>query len=329
MKAQFAVKNLFLFAVLALGTPALWAQADYPTRPIRLVTPLPVGSPFDVVARKYAEELASRLKTSVVIDNKPGANGVIAAIEVIRASADGYTLLITVSDPLVGTPATTKVNYDPERDFLPISKIAINAPVLVANSKCHDQLKELVAGAKVDSGSVCASYGSFGEGSFPKLVFEAINRQADAAFREVPYRGAAPALQDALGGQIGLAFTSASQTAQLAAEGRVKPVAIMGPIRSPLLAHVPTFAEAGYDNFATQRAPWFGLVGQAGLPQDIVNKLATATHAVVTDPAFSKWLRSRDCEPIGGTSAQFEKELKAEQAAVIGFIRNELRIAPK
>lgn len=329
MKAEFVVKTAFLSVVLALGSPALQAQADYPTRSIRLVTPVPVGSPFEVVGRKYAEELASFLKTPVVLENRVGAEGVIAATEISRARPDGYTLFLAVSNPLVTVPATTKVNYDPERDFLPISKIATHAPVLVANSKCKDQLKDLIADSRDGAGPVCAFYGSFGKGSFPKLLFETINRQANAAFRDVMYGGGAPALQDAMGGQIGLAFTDASQAAQLAAQGRVRPVAIMGTTRSPLLPHVPTFAEAGYDNFATQRLPWVGLVGPARLPQDIVDKLAAATHAVATDPAFSKWLRSRDFEPIGGTSTQFEKELKAEQRAVFDFIRNELKLVPQ
>jgi tripartite-type tricarboxylate transporter receptor subunit TctC len=329
LKSKFVIRTVALAMALALSSSAPWAQPPYPARPIRLVSPFPVGSPFDAVSRKYAEALASRLKTSVIVDSKPGANGALAATEVGRASPDGYTLLITVSDPLIATPATSKVSYDPARDFVPISKIATNAPILLASSKCKGRLDELVADSRIDPNSPCTFYGSFGEGSFPKLVLEAVNRQANAAFRDVAYRGAAPALQDLLGGQIGLAFASASQAVSLAADGRIKPVAIMGAARSPLLASVPTFAEAGYDNFAAQRLSWVGLLGPAKLVPDIVSRLETATRAVVSDPSVSKWLKSQDYEPIGGTSDQFHREIKAEQSAVIDFIRNELKVVPQ
>jgi len=156
---------------------------------------------------------------------------------------------------------------------------------------------------------------------------EAINRQTNAKFREVVYKGASPAVQDVLAKQIGMTFSGGAQVAQLAASGRVKPVAIMGPTRSRLLPDIPTFSEIGYDNFAVQRLGWLGLVGPAGLPKDVVDKLAEAVRLVIADPQMVKWMNEQDFESAdNSTPERFAQELKEEQTSVVRFIKDELKI---
>lgn len=327
---SFFIRLGILALALSLVTMPVAAQSSCPTRAIRLVTPLPVGASFDAVSRKVAESLAGKLRVTVVVENKPGANGAIAAAEVARVAPDGYMLLITISDPLISTPATQRVPYDPERAFTPVGKIALSAPVLIANSNCTNVLSDLIAESRQKQDSSCSYYGSAGNGSFPQLVMESINRQANAKFREVAYKGPSSAIQDVLANQIGMTFMGGSQVAQLAASGRVKPVAVMGLTRSRLLPDVPTFAEIGYDNFAVRRLSWLGLVGPAGLPREVIAKLSEAVRSVVTDPQMVEWMNDQDFEPNGNsTPERFEQELKAERTSVVRFIRDELKIQSK
>ena len=309
----------------ALPVGAQEAGADYPTKAIRLVASFPSGAPFDAVARRLAEALSVQLKVPVIVDNKPGGAGSIGAGEVARAAADGYTLLITIADPLVTTPAAIKVSYDPNQDFTPIGKIASSSPVLLINtSHKSSNLRELVEEAK--SAKQPLSYGSFGPASFPQLVLEAFSRKAGIKLTEVPYRGAPPALQDMLGDQIALAFTSPAQAAQLLPQGKVRALAAMGAVRSPVLPNVPTFGESGFDSYFARRDSWLGLLGPARLPTHVVNKINDTLRVIVRDPEFTKWLATLDFTVVAGTPAQFKKELDAEVLTVTKFIREELKI---
>lgn len=320
---------------LGLTSACMWAAparaqdaaGRYPTKPIRLLAPFPPGAPFDAVARKLAEAMAVKLGVAVLVDNKPGAAGSLGANEVARSPADGHTLLITISDPLVTTPATLKVPYDPRRDLAPISKIASSAPVLMVNVALKStSLRELVEEAKAAKQPL--SYGSFGPASFPQLVMESFGRKAGVKFTEVPYRGAPPAVQDLLGNQINLAFTSPGQAAQLLPQGKVRVLAAMGASRSPVFPNVPTFGESGFDSYFARRDSWLGLLGPAGLPAAIVGKLGDTVRAIVREPDFAKWLAGLDFTAVAGTPEQFRAELDSELHTVTKFIREELKIEP-
>ena len=320
-------------ALCLLGTVswpwAAWSQpaADYPIKAIRLVAAFPAGAPFDAVARRLAEAMSQQLKVPVVVDNKPGAGGSLGAGEVARAVADGYTLLITVSDPLVSTPAAIKVPYDPQRDFSPIVKIASSAPVLLISTHYKStNLQELVEEAKAATQPL--TYGSFGPASFPQLVMESFSRKAGIKLTDIPYRGAPPALQDVLANQVALAFTSPAQAAQLVPLGKVRVLAAMGAARSPVLPQVATFTESGFDSYFARRDSWLGLLGPARLPDDIGTRIGDTVRAIVREPGFTKWLATLDFVPVGSAAPQFKRDLETDVQAVTKFIREELKIEP-
>ena len=301
--------------------------SDYPTKPIRLVAPFPAGAPFDAVARRLAEAMSQQLKVPVIIDNKPGTGGSLGAGEVARAVADGYTLLITISDPLVSTPAAIKVPYDPQRDFSPIVKIASSAPVLLINTQYKStNLQELVEEAKAAKQPL--TYGSFGPASFPQLVMESFSRRAGIKLTDIPYRGAPPALQDVLANQVALAFTSPAQAAQLLPQGKVRVLAVMGATRSPVLPQVATFSESGFDSYFARRDSWLGLLGPARLPDVIVTRLGETVRSIVREPTFTKWMATLDFVPVTGAAPQFKRDLETDLQAVTKFIREELKMEP-
>lgn len=317
-----------LVALPSLGFAQESIEA-FPSRPIRLIAPYPAGSVFDAVGRKLADALTARLKMGVVIENKAGGGGSISASEVLRSAPNGYTLLITVADPLVTTPATMKVNYDPRADFTPITKLVQSYPVLMINSSHKSTtLKELVEEAKAAPAPF--TYGSFGTGSFPQLVLESVAAKAGIKLSNIAYRGSPQALNDMLANQIALAFTSVGQAAPLIAQGKARALALMGPTRSPVLPQVATFAESGFDNFFTRRDSWLGLLGPAKMPADLVEKIRTHARAVLQDPEMIKWLATLDMSIATATSpAQFRGEIDAEVIAVTKFIRDELKVLPQ
>ncbi|MES2958278.1 MAG: tripartite tricarboxylate transporter substrate binding protein [Pseudomonadota bacterium] len=305
------------------------AASAYPSRPIRLVAPYPAGSVFDAVGRRLADALSAHLAGSVVVENKTGAGGAVGAMEVIRSAPNGYNLLLTVADPLVTTPATMKVSYDPRNDFTPITKLVRSYPVLMIHSSYKSTtLKEFVEEAKAATNPL--TYGSFGTGSFPQLVLESVARKAGFKLTNVPYRGTPPAMNDMLANQITLAFTSPSQAAAYAAQGKARALAIMGPERSPALPQVATFAESGFDNFFTRRDSWLGLFGPANMPVALVEKLRSHVRAVIQEAEFAKWLASMDMTVAPATSAErFRADIDAEVQAVTKFIRDELKVQPQ
>ncbi|MBI2771923.1 MAG: tripartite tricarboxylate transporter substrate binding protein [Burkholderiales bacterium] len=330
---QHTRRQILGIAAGLVAAPTLAIAQDtadtYPSRPVRLVAPFPAGSVFDAVGRKFADALSARMKGSVVIDNKTGAGGAIGASEVLRAPPNGYTLLLTVADPIVTTPATMKVNYDPRADFTPIIKLVRSYPVLLIHSSYKsNNLKEFAEEARAAKAPL--TYGSFGTGSFPQLVMESVAAKGNFKLTNVPYRGTPPALNDMLANQITLAFTSPGQAGPLIAQGKARALAIMGPARSPALPQVATFAESGFDNFFTRRDSWLGLLGPAKMPADLVEKIRGHARAVLQDPEMTRWLATLDMAIDSGTSAaQFRADMDAEVVAVTKFIRDELKINPQ
>ncbi|MGJ7512501.1 Bug family tripartite tricarboxylate transporter substrate binding protein [Variovorax sp. GT1P44] len=298
------------------------ATTAWPTKPIRIVVPSPAGSPVDAIARKLGEVLGKSLGTPVVIDNKPGAIGTIGAGEVARSAADGYTFLFTTSDPLVAANAMLrKLPYDPRTGFSPISKVANSAPVLVAHPRVKaNNLSELMAEAKAQGSS--PSYGSWGPGTIPMQVMESAARQSGVQFREVPYRGSPPALQDLLGGAVDLTFTAPFVAAPLIAEGKMKALAVVGTRRSAMLPGVQTFAEAGFGSYVFTNEIWVGLLAPAGLDAAIKQKVATAVGTAVHGADVGNFLTSIGFTPVGNAPAEFERELNAEAAAIPALLRD-------
>ncbi|MEO7242197.1 MAG: tripartite tricarboxylate transporter substrate binding protein [Variovorax sp.] len=316
----------YLFAgaacLLAAALPvSVLAQNAYPDKPIRIIVPLPPGSPVDTIGRKLAESMSAKLGTPVIIDNKPGAALTIGAAEVARAKPDGYTLLLTVAEPLVSAVATMKISYDPQRDFRLISKVAASStgPLLVASAKVKaNNLPDLVKEAKASANPM--SYASFGPGSYPQQMMETLAKQTGAKFNEIPYKGSPPALVDAMAGNIDLTFSSIDQAKSQIQAGQIKAIAVAS--KSALLPNVGTFSEAGFDNFVFRNKPWIGLVGPAGLPDAVAQKLLDAAQAAAKEPSMVSFLTSIGFDAVGGTPAQFQQDYQAEFAVVPDLIRS-------
>lgn len=301
---------LFFIALMSM-TGAVFAQADYPNKPITLIIPFPPGGVTDVVGREVAKNLTKYLKQPVVVENKAGAGGNIGTLALARSKPDGYTLgILTVSAMSIAPHITKNLGFNPEKDFTPITNVVKTDGAILANSSTpFNTVKELVVYAKENPGKV--SYASVGNGSIPHLTAEMFAQQAGVSLLHVPYKGAAPALQDLLANHINLSFeTSLVSAVSNLSSGRLKIIAITGPQRSPAAPNVPTVAESGYPNFSAQG--WFGLFGPANLPPAIEDALNKATTAALRDPEVISRFEKLGVLPDPQTQASFISFLQVE-----------------
>jgi tripartite-type tricarboxylate transporter receptor subunit TctC len=315
-------------ALAAAGASSIaFAQGtSFPSQSLRIVVPLSAGAPLDGLARRFAEQLSQVLGVPVIIDNKPGAGMTLGAAEVARARPDGYTVLMTVADPLVNGPAVVRVPYDPLKDFRPISKVtrSKSGPILLAsNAVKATTLPELVRQAKAASSPI--SYASFGPASYPQLIMETLARESGVKFTEVPYKGSPPALQDLLGGLIDLAFTSVEAATPHVLGNRLHPIAVLD--RSPVLPNVRTFADAGLKHFVFRNKLWFGLLAPSGTPDAVVQKLHGAVRTIAMDPVFIKAAGDSGHDVVANSPAEFEADLKTERSEILPLIKS-LGITP-
>ena len=291
-----------------------WAQDNYPSRPITLIVPFPAGGVTDVVGRELAQRLAAALGQPVVVDNRAGAGGNIGTQVVARAAPDGYTLgVLTVSALSIGPHLPRKLPFNPAKDFTPITNL-VNTPgaVIASNSTPFNTFAEFVKYAKANPQKV--TYASVGSGSIPHLTAEILMREVKVDMVHVPYKGAAPAMQDLLAGHVDLSFeTSLVTTMSYHANKRVKVLAITGPSRVSVLPDVPTVAESGYSGFGVQG--WFGLFGPAGLPPAMIEKLNKAAVAAYNDPQVRQRLEQLGMQPATGTPRQFQQFLTQQDKA--------------
>lgn len=304
---------------LPASAPAAPARETFPSRTLRLICSSPPGAPLDVISRRLAESLSRQLGVAVVVENKPGAAGVLAAAEVARAT-DGHTFLVTTNSPFITALAVMKsLPYDPQADFALISKIGASPTVLVANPKFGpDSLAELVALLKPGKANV--TYGSWGPGTMPAQVMESLARKAGVALTEVPYRGSPPALQDVLANEVDMTFLSPQVALPLIEQGRIKPLAVVGGGRAALLPGVPTFAQAGYDDFVFGNPTWAGIAAPARMPHAALARMAQAIGVSVQDADMKEFLVSIGFEAIGNTPQAFEEEYRAERAALLPLL---------
>jgi tripartite-type tricarboxylate transporter receptor subunit TctC len=302
-------------AALAVSTWALcgnaFAQDTYPNRPITLVVPFPPGGVTDVVARELAHRLGSAIGQPVVVDNRAGAGGYIGTQVVARAAPDGYTLgVLTVSALSIGPHLNRKLPFDPARDFTPITNLVNTPGALIAGPATpFNTFSEFVAYAKANPGKI--NYASVGPGSIPHLTAEILAKAVKVDMVHIPYKGAAPAMQDLLGNNVDLSFeTSLVTTLKHHADKRIKVLAITGPKRVSVLPDVPTVAESGYPGFGVQG--WFGLLGPRGLPPAIVEKLSNATVQAFADPELRKRIDELGMQPDTSSPQQFRQFLKLQ-----------------
>jgi tripartite-type tricarboxylate transporter receptor subunit TctC len=304
-----------LVAVTAAFALVPLAQAQgpaYPKGPVTLVVPFPAGGPTDAMARVLALKLGERLGQQVVVDNKGGAGGSIAAEAVAKAAPDGQTLFFGTTGTMAINPSLySKLRYDPVKDFAPVSLMATTMNVLVVNTDVPARnLGDLVKIAKAKPNTV--SYGSAGNGSSNHLSGELLRSSAAVQVTHIPYKGSAPALIDLLGGRLTMMFdTVAQQTGNIAA-GKVRALAVTGPKRSPLLPDVPTAQESGLKDYDV--TIWYGVLAPAGTPAPVIERLNREMVAVMSTEEMKKKMQADGAEAKPTTAAEFAALIKHDMA---------------
>ncbi|BEP64423.1 tripartite tricarboxylate transporter substrate binding protein (plasmid) [Variovorax sp. V213] len=301
-------------AAAGLFAPAAVLAQDYPVKTITIVVPFSAGGGVDAIARLLAEHLRTSLKQSVVIDNKPGASGMLGAAAVVKAAPDGYTLLMgsageTAINPLV---YKTRMQYQPAKDLAPITLVTRVPNVLVANTSLPvKNVEELVAYAKKNPGKL--SYATSGVGNPQHLNGELFATLAGVALNHVPYKGSAGQLVDVAGGNVELSFVSMAGAAPFLKGGKVKALAVTSAKRASFAPDIPAISE--YKPLATYSLEnWFGLFAPAATPAPVVQKINAAVMQALSDPALIKRLQNQGGEPAPMTPEQFRDFIKAESA---------------
>lgn len=301
-----AIAGVALAATTLCGTAL--AQS-YPTKPVTIVVPFSPGGATDIMSRLLAERLNKRLGQPVLVENKPGAGTMIASEYVAKAPADGYTLLVAASSLGIAPSLYKKVNYNPIKDFAPISQVASVVHVLVVHpSLPAKNVGELVTWLKANPTK--ANYGSVGAGTSTHLEAELFNSIAGVKMEHIPYKGSAPALTDMIGGQLQVMFDAYASSGPFINDGRVRLLAVTTAQRSKSLPGTPTVAESGLPGY--EAMPWLGLVAPAGTPAPIVSKLYTELHEVLKEPEVQEKFRSLGLDIIGSTPQEFSAFLRKD-----------------
>ena len=304
--------KLFLGICFSLCCFASDAQ-PWPVKPVRMVVAYPPGGGIDILARQLADKLATPWGQPVIVENKPGANTILAA-DLVAKAADGHTVLMTSDGTFSINPHVyAKLPYDPQRDFVPVTLLVVLQQLLVANpSLPANNLAELIALAKARPGSI--NYASYGSGSQPHLSGEMLKYKAGIDLVHVPYKGISLAVPAVMAGEVQLTFSGIATCLALVKSGRVKPIAIGGARRSPLLPEVPTFSELGYPDVETHA--WFGLFLPAGAPREAVTRLYQDTGKILDEPEFrQKQLIEKGYEVVGSSPEEFTAYLKRDSAS--------------
>ncbi len=309
MSRFFPAILAFLIGALGPGLLPLARAQTYPSQPVTLVVSSAAGGIVDTVARLMAAELTTSLKVPVIVETRAGASGIVATTHVFKAPKDGHTVLFTYTAH-VQTPALRRnLPYDPLKDFLPISQIALSSNIIaVLPSFPANTLEELVALVRANPGKY--SYGSFGNATSAHIAGELLKREARLDMVHVPYKGAAPLLADLLAGHVPIGFADTGTSMPHLKAGRIKPLVINGARRSSLLPTVPTFLESGYKGF--EQNGWIGALFPAGVPADRVALMSSEMSRIVKSPQMQQKLREFNLEPLGSTSDDFARVLAAD-----------------
>ncbi|WP_233238741.1 tripartite tricarboxylate transporter substrate binding protein [Bordetella sp. LUAb4] len=302
-------------ALVAAPAPSL-AAGTFPDRPITLITPYPAGGSLDAVGRPLAQMFEKASGQTMIIENVGGAGGLIGANKVAKAPADGNTLLLASNGQVTIAPLVYKdMSYNPQTDLVPIVHLVDQTAVLYASAKSPyktfaDVAKAVKEGQGQGQGSGSLQFASTGTGSISHLALELLAQKMDTHFTHVPYRGAAPALQDLAGGQVPLMFTFVGSAKPLTQSGMVRPLAVAAKQRLSSLPDVPTFAELGYPD--VQASVWIGLMAPKGTPADRVQKLASLVDGVMANGDFKKLMADNNMEIKGGSVASFQAMMAAD-----------------
>ncbi|WP_028606111.1 tripartite tricarboxylate transporter substrate binding protein BugE [Ottowia thiooxydans] len=302
-------RSLIAFAAATFVTGTAFAQA-YPTKPVRLIVPFAPGGTTDIIARVISEPLGRALGQSVVVDNKAGAGGGIGALEASRAAPDGYTLSVATVSTTAANPAINKkIGYDPVTDFVPIINIAATPNIIAVHpdfpAKDYKSFLELI---KKQPGK--HSFASSGAGGIGHLQTELFKSLTGTYLIHIPYRGAGPALNDVVGGQVPIMFDNLPSALPFIQQKRLIPIVVAAPQRVAGLPNTPTFKEVGLE--PVNRMAYYGLLAPKGTPKDIVDKIHAGVKKALEEPAVKKRIEETGSLIIGNTPEQFAEQIKAE-----------------
>jgi tripartite-type tricarboxylate transporter receptor subunit TctC len=312
------LQRIFLAALLALSAAAAGAQT-YPSKPIRLVVPFPAGGSLDVVARAIGQKLSEAWGQPIVVDNRPGAGGNIGADLVAKSRPDGYTILEgALSTHAVNVSLYSRMPYDPVRDFDPITLVAVTPNVLVLNpSVPANNVKELIAYAKANPGKL--SFASGSNGSAGHLAGELFKTEAGVDMVHVPYKGAAPAMQDLLAGRVQLMFDNLANSMQQVRAGKLRALAVTTARRSTLVPDLPTLSEAGLPGFDI--STWWGFLAPAGTPREIVAKWNAEVARILATPEMKAFFAQQGAEPSPTSPEAFGAMIQSEIAKYAKIVK--------
>ncbi|MBR1159552.1 tripartite tricarboxylate transporter substrate binding protein [Bradyrhizobium elkanii] len=298
-----------LAALLLLLAPATAFAQDFPTKPLRLIVPFPPGGPNDIIARVLGQKISQLARQPVIVDNRAGQGGVLGTDAVAKAAPDGYTVAIASAGALAIGPSMEKVAYDTLQDLAPVTLVAtVPEMLVVAANVPAKNMNELVALAKAQPGKL--NFASSGPGSLPHLACELFKLTAKIDIVHVPYRGAAPAVNDLLGQQVQMTFLDLPVILPQIKAGALRPIALGGRERAPTAPDVPTTAEAGMPDLIIEN--WYGMVAPAGTPPAIVAKLNTIATAAMADPVVKQKLAEQGLMLVGDSPEHFRDFIAAD-----------------
>jgi tripartite-type tricarboxylate transporter receptor subunit TctC len=308
VKPSTPIHALWLVALLALALP-LHGEERFPSAPVKIIVPAAPGGGFDVFARLLGKRLAERWGEQVLVDNRAGGAGNIGATALMHAKPDGHTLLVWNDTLLINPALMASAPYDAQRDFTPISLLLYVPNILVAHPASGlKDLKAVIARAKSAPGSL--SYGSPGPGSPAHLGTELLNQLAHIELRHIPYKGAGPALTDAVAGHIPLAMIAVPGAMQHLRTGRLVPIAVTSATRIEALTQVPTIKESGLPDYRVDT--FFAMLGPAGMAQPLVERLEKDIHAALLEPSLYRQLVEQGFQPVGGSAAELAELIRRD-----------------
>ena len=301
-------KRPILLTVLLAAGGFAHAQA-WPTKTVTIVVPFPAGGTTDVLARAISNKLSAAIGQPVIVDNKPGAGATLGADLVAKATADGHTLLMGAVHHTVASNYYKNLKYSFEKDFAPITTVALVPNVMTVSAKSpYNSVKEVIADAKANPDKL--AYGSNGNGTAQHMIGTQFEMETGVKVLHVPYKGSAPLTTDLLGGQVTMSFDTITPVLPFIKEGKLRALAVTTAKRSSTLPNVPTLQEAGVPNVAI--GTWFGLLAPAATPKPVIARLNTEIVKIIQSPEFKKQMADIGAEPIGNKPEDMAKQIKDE-----------------
>lgn len=301
-------KRTVVFGAMSTAASLVSAQA-WPTKAVTIVVPFPAGGTTDVLARALSNKLSIAIAQPVIVENKPGAGATLGADQVSKATADGHTLLMGAVHHTVATTYYKNLRYSFEKDFAPITTVALVPNVMTVSSKSpYQSVKDVIADAKSHPDKL--AYGSNGNGTAQHMIGTQFEMEAGVKMLHVPYKGSAPLTTDLLGGQVNISFDTITPVLPFIKEGKLRALAVTTANRSSALPNVPTLQEAGVPNLAI--GTWFGLLAPAATPKPVIARLNSELVKIIQSPEFKKQMADIGAEPIGNKPEEMATQIKEE-----------------